>query len=94
MKGTQLEREGIERRHRWDFEGCDRIGGGGGLYCNDVRDTIFPEFGQFITCYTYNVISQIKPGTYSSETYIRRTQTITITLAITQVSSWLRLTPL
>lgn len=69
MKGTQFEREGIERRHRWGCEEGYRMGRGGGAITAMTWGTHFPEFRQFITCYTYNIISQVQPGTYSSETY-------------------------
>lgn len=45
------------------------IDGGGGPLLQWREGHNFPEFGQFITCNTYNVISQVKPATYSSETY-------------------------
>lgn len=53
--------------------------GGGGHYLLQCREGHnFPEFGQFIACYTYNIISQVQPGILVK--HIRRTQTITITL--------------
>lgn len=57
-----------ERGLRGDIGGAVKgvIEWGGGPLLQWREGHNFPKFGQFITCYTYNVISQLKPGTYSS----------------------------
>lgn len=56
-----------ERGLRGDIDGAVKgVIEWGGPITAMMWGTHFPEFGQFITCYTYNIISQVQPGTYFS----------------------------